>query len=313
MSKIREALLKAADTEMKKGESHADLCARLVDVIGDLPDKDWNKIPNEAQVFFNVIATAHNEKKDFPDWPDAEKSEDSGTGRVRTRAASSEPAAAESYTPKRKDEVKITNKRGKVYEGTIVEIDKDEIVIKTASGDEEAIDRDRIESIEPLGAGGSKSSKASSEPAEPQVGDTVEIVTARDKIVTGKLVEETGDDIVLELDDGSKEDYSKGRLKSVKVVSAGKGAGKAESTSRTSTEKDEPAKEEKKTRAKAEGGVSATTRVRELIADDVDATKEAIKKLVAKEGLEVKDNTLDLIYGDCHKFIKMLRERKLLK
>ena len=321
MSKICAELMKAGDLEHKKGESHDDLVTRIVKTVGDLPDKQWAAISEPAQKWFNKAATAYNDKETLPDFPDAEKDEkkDEGGGRVRTRA-SGDGAAASEYTPKLKDMVRVTNKRGKVYEGKLVEMDKNELVVATADG-EEAIDRDRIEKIEPLDDKPSRGRSEPEDPPEPGVGDDVTITTSRDKVVNGKIKEMTDDTIVLELADGSIDDFSRDRLKSVVVKASqqGKSSGRGESSSggssRATSSKEDPPKDEKKSRTtKADnGGVSATVRIRELIADDIDAAKEKIHKKAKDEGLEFKDNTFDLIFSDCHKFLKMLKERKLIK
>lgn len=328
MSKIRDELMKAGDVSAKRGEDHNDLGRRIVLAVQDLSDKDWNKLSEPAQDWFNEAATAYNEKKDIPPFPDAEKAaEDEKPTRGRTHAADPEPEKAEpeAYVPKRKDEVKVTNKRGKVYQGKVVEIDDEVIVIDTGDGEEE-IARDRIESIEPLGGG--KATKADEpESSEPEKGDTVQVTTSRDKVVMGKIVEMNDEDLVLVDASGEEHEFSRDRLKSVVVKAKGSapagrsskddGADEKPSRGRTSTkgEDPEPEKDKGKTRVtKADnGGVSATTRIRELIADNLDASKDEIAKMATKEGLQFKDNTLQLIYTDCTKFVKMLRERKLLK
>ena len=53
--------------------------------------------------------------------------------------------------------------------------------------------------------------------------------------------------------------------------------------------------------------------MRELIVDDFDITKEAIGKALKKEGLDYRDNTLDLVYGETTKIIGMLKEAGKIK
>lgn len=332
MSKIRDELMKAGDVAAKRGEDHNDLGRRIVLAVQDLSDKDWNKLSEPAQDWFNEAATAYNEKKDIPPFPDAEKADaDEKPARSRTRAADPEPEKepeVEAYVPKRKDEVKVTNKRGKVYQGKVVEIDDEVIVIDTGDGEEE-IARDRIESIEPLGGAGKAGKADEPESSEPEKGDTVQVTTSRDKVVMGKILEIDDEAIVLVDTSGDEHEFSRDRLKSVVVKAKGSApagrpskkdedADEKPTTRRTAAkDKDEGGEAEKggKTRVtKADnGGVSATTRIRELIADNLDASKDEIAKMATKEGLQFKDNTLQLIYTDCTKFVKMLRERKLLK
>ena len=56
-----------------------------------------------------------------------------------------------------------------------------------------------------------------------------------------------------------------------------------------------------------------TSRMREIICDDLDITKEGIAKILKKEGLTYRDNTLDIVFGDVGRIVTLLRERKLLK
>jgi small nuclear ribonucleoprotein (snRNP)-like protein len=68
--------------------------------------------------------------------------------------------------PEVSDTVEIKTKRGKVMMGNVIEIDDKVVVIKTAAGDEEEFDKDRIESIvvKVKNAGKGKGKKADDEP-----------------------------------------------------------------------------------------------------------------------------------------------------
>lgn len=55
------------------------------------------------------------------------------------------------------------------------------------------------------------------------------------------------------------------------------------------------------------------TRIRELIIGDLKMTQDEISKVLKKEGLEFRDNTLALNYTEAHKLIEMLRVAGKLK
>ena len=65
--------------------------------------------------------------------------------------------------------------------------------------------------------------------------------------------------------------------------------------------------------AKANGGVSVTTRIRELIAGDLTMSKGEVGKQLRTEGLEFRDNTLDLTYAETHKVVTAMRDAGQLK
>ncbi len=312
MSKIQKELCEAAEiTELKKDGDRQGFLTRLSLTMDQLPDSQWEKLSKEAQNWVNEAADAVNAKKDLPDFPDVEKEEAPATGRRRVAAEDKKTP----YAPKVKDDVKVTTKRGKVITGKIVEMDKEILVLKNTSGDEEELSRDRIESIEPL---------ASAEPAkeegprDPKVGDTVTLTTKRGKVVTGDVVEIDDKQVVLKVN-GEEEEFDQDRVESIKI----EGGRKAESagSSRRSADKAEPkadAKDDKKeddgkrTRA-SNGTVSVGTRIRELIIDDLDAKVDEIGKILKKEGLEFRDNTLSLNYTEMHKTLDLLRKKGLLK
>ncbi len=313
MSKIQKELCEAAETDPKRGEDRQDFLLRLALAVNKLPDSEWNKLGKEAQSWVNDASDAANAKKELPDFSDAEKAE-SGSSR---RRVSQEDAAPAPYEPKLKDDVKATTKRGKIVTGKIVEMDKDIIVLKLVDGGEEELNRDRIEKIEPLG--GSKD-PAEEGPRDPKVGDTVTVTTKRDKVVTGEVVEMDKDIIVLKLVDGGEEEFMRDRIASIKVEggrraeSGSTGRRSADSSKDNEGKGDEkPAAEDGKRTRATNAGVSVGTRVRELIIENMDAKLEDISKMLKKENLEFRENTVQLNYADAHKLLDMLKKRKMLK
>lgn len=309
MSKIQKELCDAAEIDPKKDEDRQSFMLRLALAVNKLPNKLWDALSKEAQDWMNDAADAAGAKKSLPDFPDAEQPASSG----RRRALAEEPAA-EAFTPKVGSDVKATTKRGKVVTGKIVELDKELLVLKTTTGEEEELAMDRIEKIEPLASGTGKADPAEEGPRDPVKGDTVTVTTKRGKVVTGELLELTEDLVALKTDAG-EEEFSRDRVESLKV----EGGRKAESapSGRRSVEKSDdkaaaPADDSKRTRA-SNGSVSVGMRIRELIIADLSATKDDISKTLKKEGLEFRDNTLDLNYAEAHKMIELLKKAGKLK
>lgn len=315
MSAIQAALAAATDINPSKrsNETVTDQAylKRLALGVQDLPDDEWNKLGQEAQDWFNQAADAIEKKTDIPAFPDLVKAEPAA--RRRGSSASAEVKPMTSADAKKGMKVVITTKRGKEYTGEVVEADDQGLVLEVDGKDVE-LDHDKIDKISLVGAG----SDAEPEPMEPEVGDTVEVVTKRGKKIMGNIVELTDEDMVLKDAAGEPHELSKDRLESVVVKvknakasgSTSRAGGKAESTSNTPKADAEPAG---RASAKANGGVSVTTRIRELIAENLDAKKEDISAALKKGGLEFKQATLDLTFGDMHKIVGILRDRKLLK
>jgi small nuclear ribonucleoprotein (snRNP)-like protein len=298
MSKILKELLAATELKAVRNEDQQDTIKRVMKGVEGLNDKAWEGLSQDAQDWFNSAADALNAKKKvLPYFPDAEESEpEKEEPKASRRGASKE--ADKPAEPKLKDVVKITTKRGKTETGTVVEIDDEVIVLKYGNGEEAEFNRDRLESIE---VAGGNDAGGDDEPDDGiKVGAEVTVVTKRGKEVTGKLVEMDDEFIVLDVD-GKDEGKAKADAKE-EPKSSRRGASK---------EADKPA-DEKPKRA-SNGEVSIGTRIKELIADDLEATEADIAKILKKEGLEFRENTLKLNFVDCHKFLVILKAKKLIK
>ena len=317
MSAIQAALAAATDISPSKrsNETITDQAylKRLALGVQDLPDADWNKLSQEAQDWFNAAADAIEKKTDVPEFPDLVKAEP--TTRRRGSAAAAETKPMTSADAKKGMKVTVVTKRGKEYTGEVVEADDQGLVLEVDGKDVE-LDHDKIDKISM--AGGAAAAAEEPEVSEPEVSDTVEVVTKRGKKIMGNIVELTDEDMVLKDAAGEVHELAKDRLESVVVkVKNAKASG---STSRTSSKTESASSTPKadaepagRASAKANGGVSVTTRIRELIAENLDAKKEDISAALKKEGLEFKQATLDLTFGDMHKIVGILRDRKLLK
>ena len=312
MSKIQLELMEATGLKAVRNEDRQDLIKRIMKDVGALSEKAWEALSGEAQDWFNAAADAQNAKKKvLPDFPDLEEDEpeDEPAPTSRRRGADKEEAKA-GVKPKVGVVAKVTTKRGKTSTGKIVELDADIIVLQMGNGSEEEFDRSRVESIEM--AGQEAADEPEDEDDDPiKVGAEVTVVTKRGKEYTGKIVELDADVIVLDVD-GKDEELSRDRVESIKPVKAAKPAASSRRGAAKDDDKDEPETEGKSKRVN-NGGVSVGTRIKELIAEDFEATEADIAKALKKEGIDCKDNTLKLNYVDAHKFIAILKAKKKIK
>jgi len=313
MSKICAELVKATELSTKRGEDQQDFLTRLIKAVTALSDKEWDGLSEASQAWFNSAVDAKNAKaKTLPDFPDAEKEDDKPARRGRgSKAEKEDPPAAKVGAL-----VEIVTKRGKKITGKIVELDKEMMVIKTDDGEEE-VALDRIESTNVFH--GDAKPDADDEPADPviKVGSEVKVVTKRGKEYVGKIVEMDDEVLVLKTD-GGEEELARDRVETIKLV-----GGKAEkeepkaSGRRSSKAEDKGGDDDKggdeKAKRSSNNGVSVGTRIKEIIADDIEATEADVAKILKKEGLEFRENTLKLNYVDCHKFLDVLKAKKLLK
>lgn len=312
MSKILKELADAVEIDRKRNETDEQLFQRIMVPVSELGDAEWNGLSDEAQEYFNAAADAANKKLPFVAPPDSEEKKAEAPANTRARTRTTAAAEPEKLEPRVGLIAKVVTKRGKEIQGLIVELDAEVIVIKpSAGGDDEELNRSRVESITVIPAAAAASEPEP--PADPKVGDTVKVVTARGKEITGALVEEDGDVVVIKTADGDEE-LNRSRIKSIEIVSAKKTGGRAAK----SEEKPEPAKSDEKpaggrvTKA-ANGGVSVTMRIRQLIAEDLDISAEGVGKALKKEGLEFRDNTLKLTFDETNKVISVLKEAGRLK
>jgi hypothetical protein len=307
MSKIEKELCDAAEVDPKRGESRGDFLLRLALATNALSDKEWDKLSQPAQDWVNKASDAVNDKKSVPDFPDAEAPASSG----RRRVSEEKEVADKPFEPKLKDDVKILTKRGKTVTGKIVEMDKEVIILQNIDGGDEEVSRDRIEKIEPLVGGSGKSADREDDgPRDPKVGDTLTVTTKRGKVATGEVTELTDELIVLKVN-GAEEEFDRDRVESIKIEGGGRRSSRGDSDSKEGKKEDKPA-DGGRTRS-TNAGVSVGTRIRELICDDLKASQEDIGKALKKEGLEFRENTLQLNYQDVHKTLDILRKRGLLK
>lgn len=338
MNKVEQELQGASDCEPKKGEDRVDYLVRLMKATAALSEKEWDKLSPEAQAWYNTNADKRNAAKkagkDIPDPADFEAEEEEPKGR-KTKAAEKDTEKGadkgEATAVEKLEEgqrVKIITTRDKEIAGEVVENSKRKefVVIKDAEGEEHELDYAKVESVEVFhGTAGTKDEQGGGD-TEPAVGDEVEITTKRGKTIKCTITAMDDDSIEFEDKDG-KDDIGRERVESIKVVKKAKAGAKPakaaakeeEPAGRRSSKTDDGEKggkddePEKRTRTTNEGGVSVGLRIKELVAENLDATEEEIVKMLTKEKLAFKENTVHLNYVECHKFVDILKARKLLK
>lgn len=325
MSKIQAELAKATGIDIKRGEARQDYFTRLMVGVTELNDKAWGSLSEPAQDWFNDAADAKNAKKAaLPEMPDFTEVKDEAPARGRRRSADAEDESKSTvYEPAVGDVVNVTNRRGKVYEGKVVEID-DKVIVVDDGKDEVEITRDGA-TIMPAGDGGDDAG-GDDGPYEPKVGDTVTVTNKRGKATTGEIVEITNDVLVVKDDSGDEVEFAQDRIESIELAGAkeepptGRRRAAAEPApapatgrTRTAAPTAAPADETKPKRSSNPKGVSVGARIRELMAEDNALTEEGVGKVLKKEGLEFRDATLNMIYKDCAQFLSLLKAAKKLK
>jgi len=320
-SAIYLELSEATGLSIKRGQDHQAFFVDLIKAVANLKDPEWDKLSAEAQEWYNAAAEAKNKKKEIEAFPDLQADEEKEEPRRSNRRRSDDENEAKPML-KVGDEVTVKTKKGTERKGTIVEQDDKLIVIKDGA-DEYEYKRENIESITAKhGAADADDEKPrrrrSEEPDEPavpelKVGDKVKAVTKRGKTIEGTI--DAINDETVSIDDGKEIwDFDKDRLESLTPIGAVK---EEPSEGRRSTRggkaAEEPAADAKRTRVSNEKGVSVGQRIRELIADDFDISEDAVAKVLKKEGIDCKENTLSLNYKEAMKFIEILKAKKRLK
>ena len=308
MSEIQKALAAATEVEpsKRKNETITDqsYLERLALAVADITDEEWEKLPTAAQDWYNEAADAIEKKRDIDPFPDLPKAEEKPAAR-RRGATAAEP---EKYEPKKGDVVTVVTSRDKEYTGEIVELDKEGLVLDVDGKDVE-LDHAKIKSIVLSGEAAGKEPEPET-PKDPEVGDTVKVVTKRGKEIVGNIKELTDDDMVVEDATGEIHELSKDRLTSVEIKYRPKAA---RAGGEGSTTKEKPTAKAAEKKEKADKPVTSTQRLRDLIVSDLAMTKDAISKTLTKEGFGFKQATVDLIYSDSHKLIGLLKEAGHIK
>lgn len=330
MSAIQKELCKACDIDPEKFSDRASLHAAIVKGVNKLDEKGWEALSIPAQDWNNAAADEMKEAKkkniapqiaEFSDYEPPRSSREEEPARSRRRSSDDEdkPAASSKGETmaveklQEGDRVKLVTKRGKAIEGTVVENSKRKefIVIKSTDGEDE-VDYAKVDSVEVF-----HGTAGQSENAGPEVGDEVKFTTKRGKTVAGVITELTKDTIVID----EKDDYDIDRIDgdiTITKKQAARGSTRGSSKDddkggRSRSNKEDGAEEEEKKRSSNPRGVSVGGRIRELLSDDPSMTEEAVGKVLKKEDIEFRDQSLKMIYRDCANFLALLTKAGRLK
>lgn len=317
---LKKELVEATECTPKRGEDDQKYLGRLVAAVADLEDEGWDELSPEAQAWYNDSAASLNKGKEVKGFEEEAAAPSRSSGR-RGAAKKEDPADGVEYEPEVGDSVIVTTKRGKTIQGEVVEVDADILVIKDADDEEHEFDPAKIDSVTKVeeekpnrSARGAAKKEDPADDDEIKVGDNVVAVTNRGKEITGKVIEIDGEVLIIEDADGEEEEIDTSKLKSLKVAAPADKSGRSSRQSK-GVKPDAPEKAGRAPKVSKEdnGGVSVTTRIREIILDDLEADVVAVEKVLKKEKLAYKEATLKLIYSEVHRLIGMMKERKLIK
>lgn len=248
MENIKAEILKATDLSQKRNEDEQAFLCRVVRAVAELDDKAWEGLSSGAQDWYNEAADNMNAKKDIDPMPEPKGEAEEKPATRRRSAPADEP----------KDEPKSKSKEEK--------------------------------------------------PADPVKGDMVKLTTKRGEEFEGEILELDEDEVVLKVD-GEEEAFRQSKIESIVVIGGGKSKAKDEPKSKA---KEEKAEEKPKTK-RVPGAKPVTQRMREVICENDEWTKEQVSAQLKKEGLEFRDATLDIMFTDTMKTITTLKEMKRFK
>lgn len=320
---VRKELEKATGVTRASGQAEKDYLLLVMRKVAALDDKEWKALSEPAQDWYNDAAEAVNDKKDPPTLGDSEPATEPRSrrrtnddthdvSRTETRRREAEPEGP--ADPKVGDEVVVKTEDGDTFKGKVLEIGERSIVIDD-DGEEEVIKRKSVKSIKVVGGSSAKDEPA----AEPKVGDTVDVTMEDGEVFTGELLEAGERSVVVEVK-GEEEVLKRAKIKSIKVAggkSAPKDEPKEEKTTRTrrgaSDGDDDKTPRTRARRGSGDGEESDVAKAWKLIAENLEDDFDAVVKKVAKAGLDVKDNTLNIKFNDVHKHYKLFKELGYIK
>lgn len=317
MSKIQAAIESATELKATANQPRQEYLSALALAVSELGDNEYEDLSDDAKDWSNTALDAFNAKKPLPDMPDylppTAKRGSANAGELAAAPRRSAAAKKDAASPVVVGATAIvTTARDRKVQGVIVEV-TEELIVLDVEGKDKEFDRDELKNIEIL-HGDAKGSDAPDAP-DVKVGDQVVIINKRDREFTGEVVELADDFVVIDVD-GKEKEFDMGEVKSMLLAAAAVGdaqAGAPVQASRRGSAKVEDARAAPAGKRSTNEGVSIGTRIKELIADDLDASEADIAKVLKKEGVEFKENTLKLNFVDAHKFITILKQKKLLK
>jgi hypothetical protein len=300
-----------AVTGVTRGDSsEKEYLQRLVRKVAALEDADWDALSKDAQAWYNAAAKAVNKAKQ--DGGDAQiegfgDEEEAPPPRRASREAVEDEAPSKDFDPEVGAQVCVTMANGDVFEGELVEKSARSLVVVVA-GEEEVLPQKNIKSI--AAAKAKQRKDADEEPArDPKVGDTVVVTMNDGDKVKGEVLELGDRSVVIGV--GKDEEILRRKdIKSIAVATDKRAARDPEPEAPPATR----GKAEKAEKAeKAAGPKPATVRIREIMCEKPAITKEAVAKILDKEGVEIKGTTLDITFSEVTRTLALLRQFGNLK
>ena len=334
-SKIEKEVLALTGVKRDQQQNEQSYLRELGRAISKLSDSDYEKLSKSAEDWFNALLDASEAKKELPWFPDEVKDDpvDEAVSTTRRRRsggdddsaktadANKEPSPdAESWHPvfaaklKEGYRVELIMSTGEVVEGQVLEASEKNIVLLQGT-DEEVYRVAKVKEIRfPGNAKGKGSSRTSDSSAAasngPVVGDTVEFKVGGEEY-TGKVIEIDDKNLVVKVD-GEEEVFRRAKITGLEVVRRASGGGdRAAAPARESKEETAPDTTRRRvTRGGADGEESPSTKMRRLVIEDLSLSREDAWSKVSKAlpVNAIKEASFNLVYGEIHKLVAMLKE-----
>jgi hypothetical protein len=338
-SKIEKEVLALTGVKRDQQQNEQSYLRELGRAISKLSDSDYEKLSKSAEDWFNALLDASEAKKELPWFPDEVKDDpvDEAVSTTRRRRsggdddsaktadANKEPSPdAESWHPvfaaklKEGHRVELIMATGEVVEGQVLEASEKNIVLLQGT-DEEVYRVSKVKEIRfPGNAKGKGSSRTSDSSAAasngPVVGDTVEFKVGGEEY-TGKVIEIDDKNLVVKVD-GEEEVFRRAKITGLEVVRRASGGGDRaaapDAASSRRESKDEPASDTARRRVPrvTADGTSPSLTMRKLIIEDLDLSRDDAWSKVSKAlpANAVKEASFNLVYGEIHKLIGLLKE-----
>jgi len=175
MSKIEKEILAATgEAKQKRKEDSDAYLMRLVKSMHELDDKEWNKLSDKAQEWFNDAAEATNNKEQLPSFPGGKKEDESekiakrGTKKDTKKDKDEEEDALEDMEVG--IEVILCGKKGKVLaEGEITKLGKKKVTVLTDDDEEVSVVKSKIVSVKVIDSGTDAEGKSESSEDEEEI------------------------------------------------------------------------------------------------------------------------------------------------
>ena len=322
MSVIRKELKAVTGVRQKANEDPQTFFTRIIDAIDELDEDDWDELSKDSQNWYNAAVDAKNEKFKgkkiaIPNFTDEDEEDDdepaSKSKRKSTRKSSRRVKPAEDEDEDEDDDEQdiiledlmgknVSVKVGrKTITGRLEDIDDGVVYIDLGEGEEYAeLDEDKIKGFSEVE---DEDDEDDDEPASKSKRGRGTSKRKGSRKSTRRA--QTAVDEVEDEDEPAKPKRGRGTSKR-------KGSRKS---TRKSSRKAVAAKPKRGRGSKSSGSedVPIGKTIREIVCGDLELTKEEVREELEEKGIEFKDGTVDVLYGEIHKTVEMLEEFGKLK